>query len=68
MSSVRGGVGLAADEGVADVVRESEDERSDVSGTASELEPADVEELGLASIVCVVGIFEGGGRGWMKSA
>jgi len=61
MSSVRGGVGLAADEGVADVVRESEDERSDVSGTASELEPADVDELGLASIVCVVGIFGGGG-------
>lgn len=47
---------MAADEGVAEVVRESEDDRRDVRGTASELEPAAVDEDGLASIVCVVGI------------
>ena len=49
---------MAADEGVVEVVRESEDERSDVRGTASELEPPapDDDELGLARIVCVVGI------------
>lgn len=57
MSSVRGGVGLPALEGVAEVVREREEERSDVRGRERELE-LDAEEpsVGLARIVCVVGI------------
>lgn len=48
---------MPALEGVAEVVREREEERSDVRGRERELE-LDAEEpsVGLARIVCVVGI------------